>query len=79
MGAPAVMSPDGLSVSGGGEQVTVLNHSALARRYPEIERRTAGDLQGSAGRQGSVPRLFSRGLFLCLPFYDGKVRDRGLL
>ena len=43
MGAPAVLSPDGLSVSGGGEQVTVLNHSALARRYPEIERRDAGE------------------------------------
>jgi catechol 2,3-dioxygenase-like lactoylglutathione lyase family enzyme len=43
MGDSATLSPEGLMVAGGGEQVTVLNHSALARRYPEIERRGAGE------------------------------------
>jgi catechol 2,3-dioxygenase-like lactoylglutathione lyase family enzyme len=42
MGASAASTPDGLSISEGGETVSVLDRAALARRYPEIERRDGG-------------------------------------
>jgi len=42
MGDSAALSPEGLTFAAGGEQVTVLSHKSLARRYPEIERREAG-------------------------------------
>jgi len=42
MGAPASLSAEGLSVADAGEKLAVLNHAALARRYPEIARRGDG-------------------------------------
>jgi catechol 2,3-dioxygenase-like lactoylglutathione lyase family enzyme len=42
MGNSAALTPEGLTVAGGGEQVTVLTHDSLAQRYPEIGRRDAG-------------------------------------
>jgi catechol 2,3-dioxygenase-like lactoylglutathione lyase family enzyme len=42
MGASAASTPDGLSISEGGETVSVLDHAALARRYPEIGHRGDG-------------------------------------
>lgn len=43
MGAPAPPSAEGLSVADAGEKLAVLDHAALARRYPEIARRRNGD------------------------------------
>jgi len=43
MGTPPSQSPEGLSVANAGEKLAVLDHAALARRYPEIARRGDGD------------------------------------
>ena len=41
--ASAELSPSGLSIGGAGERLTILNHAALAGRFPEIPRRGAGE------------------------------------
>lgn len=43
MGKPADVSAEGLAVTDSGERVSVLDHAALSRRYPEIGRRGPGD------------------------------------
>ena len=43
MGKPAETSAQGLTVSDGGETLSVLDHAALARRYPEIAARRPSD------------------------------------
>ena len=43
LGKPAETSAEGLELADGGERVSVLDHAALTRRYPEIGRRRPAD------------------------------------